>query len=154
MISKKQFGALSIKGCIMVSDSSLRKSLVIENSKSAIAALCEQLLAEAADNDFNKDDIFAIHLALEEALTNAVVHGNKQDPSKNVEIEYVIVPAKFEITVTDQGGGFALEDMPDPRTKENRTKPNGRGMLLMRTYMDTVEYNDNGNSVHMVKYKK
>ena len=138
----------------MVSDSSLRKSLVIESSKSAIAALCEQLLAEAGDNSFDEDATFAIHLALEEALTNAVVHGNKLDPSKKVEIEYVIVPAKFEITVTDQGGGFAPEDTPDPRVKENRTKPNGRGMLLMRTYMDTVEYNENGNSVHMVKYKK
>ncbi|HEG43461.1 MAG TPA: ATP-binding protein [Phycisphaerales bacterium] len=138
----------------MVSDSSLRKSLVIESSKSAIAVLCEQLLAEAGDNDFDKDALFAIHLALEEALTNAVVHGNEQDPSKKVEIEYVIVPAKFEITVTDQGGGFAPGDTPDPRIKENRTKPNGRGMLLMQTYMDTVEYNDNGNSVHMVKYKK
>jgi serine/threonine-protein kinase RsbW len=138
----------------MVSDSSLRKSLIIESSKPAIAAICKQLLAEAADNDFDKDTIFAIHLALEEALTNAVVHGNKQDPSKKVEIEYVIVPAKFEITIKDQGDGFAPENTPDPRVEENRTNPSGRGILLMRTYMDTVEYSDDGNSVHMVKCKK
>lgn len=138
----------------MVSDSSLRKSLVIESSKSAIAALCEQLLAEAGDNSFDEDATFAIHLALEEALTNAVVHGNKLDPSKKVEIEYVIVPAKFEITITDQGDGFTPESTPDPRIEENRTKSSGRGLLLMKTYMDTVEYNDNGNSVHLVKYTK
>ncbi len=138
----------------MVSDSSLRKTLLIESSKSAIAALCQQLLAEATDNDFDKDATFAIHLALEEALTNAIVHGNTHDPSKKVQVEYIITPTKFDITITDQGPGFTPEDTPDPRTEENRAKSNGRGLFLMRTYMDMVEYNDTGNCVHMVKHNK
>ena len=138
----------------MVSDSSLRKTLLIKSSKSAVAALCKQLLAEASDNGFEKDAIFAIHLTLEEALTNAVTHGNAQDPSKDIKVEYLIAAAKFDITITDQGTGFTPENTPDPTTEENRAKPNGRGLLLMRTYMDIVEYNEDGNSVHMVKYKK
>lgn len=90
---------------------------------------------------------------MEEALLNAVKHGNKRDPAKNVNIECVINAEKFDVCIKDQGSGFAPDGLPDPRSDENLYKPCGRGVLLMRAYMDVVEYRDNGSCVHMVKYR-
>jgi serine/threonine-protein kinase RsbW len=137
---------------VMGSESSVQKSVVIKSTRSAVEGLCHELLAAVANN-FDGDDIFAIHLALEEALLNAMHHGNKQDAAKQITVECLITPAKFDISITDQGGGFDPDDVPDPRREENLRKCCGRGLLLMRSYMDEVEYNEAGNCVHMVKYK-
>lgn len=137
----------------MVSKSALHKSVVLESSVAATERLCERLLAEAAANKFDGDDIFAIHLALEEAFINAVRHGNKQDEAKTVAVECLITPDKLDISIADEGAGFNPDSVPDPRSEENIYKPAGRGLLLMRSFMDVVEHNETGNCVHMVKYK-
>ena len=137
----------------MASESSVHKSVVIKSSRAAVEALCSQLFEAAAGRDFDGDDIFAIHLALEEALLNAICHGNKQDSGKTIKVEYFITPAKFEVSITDEGTGFDPDAVPDPRAEENLRKCSGRGLFLMRSYMDTVEYNKTGNCVHMVKHK-
>jgi serine/threonine-protein kinase RsbW len=137
-----------------VSDASLRKSLIVENSKQAVDRICAQLLKEAERNGFNKDEIFGAHLAMEEAFTNAVLHGNAADSSKKVTIDYLITPEKIDVSITDEGDGFDPESIPDPRSEENLSKSSGRGVLLMRAYMDVVEFVENGNCVHMVKRKK
>jgi serine/threonine-protein kinase RsbW len=137
----------------MVSKSPVYKSVSIESSAAAVGRLCCQLLAEATGNNFNGDDVFAIHLALEEALLNAVQHGNKADTTRQIGVECLITPEKFDISITDQGSGFNPEVVPDPRSEENLYKSWGRGLLLMRSYMDVVEYNKTGNCVHMIKYK-
>ena len=137
----------------MVSKSPVRKSVVIESKAVAVERLCRQLLGEAAANNFNGDDIFASHLALEEALLNAIQHGNKADATKQISIECLVTPEQFDILITDQGTGFDPDVVPDPRSEENLYKLWGRGLLLMRSYMDVVEYNETGNCVHMIKYK-
>jgi len=137
----------------MVSDSVVHKSVVIKSSRGAVEQLCRQLLDAAAAGDFDGDDIFAIHLALEEALLNAIYHGNKQDAGKQIKVEYFVTPAKFEVSITDEGVGFDPDVVADPRAEENLRKCCGRGLLLMRSYMDEVEYNETGNCVHMVKHK-
>ena len=118
-----------------------------------VGPFCRKLLADAEANGFDEDKIFAIHLALEEAFLNAVRHGNGDDPTKTVSVDYAVTPDKFEISITDQGPGFDPEALPDPRVDKNICKCCGRGVLLMRAYMDLVEYNQTGNSVHMIKYK-
>ena len=95
-----------------------------------------------------------MHLALEEAFINAIKHGNKMEPSKAVKIDYSIEPDKIEICMTDEGEGFDPEVIPDPRYGDNLYKPAGRGMLLMRSFMDVVEYNKQGNSVRMIRYRE
>ena len=137
----------------MDSNGSAYKTVVVFNDAKVVAGVCEKLLAEARANDFSEDDVFGIHLALEEAFVNAVKHGNKQDPEKKVTIEYLITPEKFDVSITDQGNGFDPEAVPDCRSEENIFKSEGRGVLLMRSYMDVVEYNQAGNRVHMTKYK-
>lgn len=127
------------------------KSLVVESSNSAVYRICQRLLQEAAGNNFDEDALFGIHLSLEEAFINAICHGNDKNSAKTVNVKYLITPDKFDIYITDQGKGFNYRTLPDPRTKENICKTGGRGVLLMRSYMNTVEYNDAGNCVHMIK---
>jgi len=137
----------------MVSESSSPRAVVIDSRTGQAECVCRQLLDTAEDNGFDSDDIFAIHLALEEALINAIKHGNRMDPEKQVTVEYTVTPEKFEVSITDDGSGFHPGDVPDPRNSENLSKPSGRGLLLMKEFMDVVEHNNSGNCVHMVKYK-
>lgn len=137
----------------MASKTSISRSVVVGSSLSAIGGTCKDILSELKVKHFSKDDVFAVHLAIEEAFSNAVKHGNKMDPNKEVKIDYLVSPDKVEITVTDEGEGFDPDAVPDPRYGENLYKPYGRGLLLMRCYMNVVEFNERGNGVRMVRYK-
>lgn len=130
------------------------KTAVIQSSHDLVHKLCQDILGEAKRSHFNRDEIFGIHLAIEEAMTNAVKHGNKEDQLRQINVKYSITPDKFEISITDEGSGFRPGKVPDPRCGENLYKATGRGMLLMRAYMDSVEYNEKGNCVQMVKYRQ
>ena len=100
---------------------------------------------------FDEHSIFAIKLALEEALINAVKHGNKLDPSKMVHVEARVQPHRAEITIEDEGPGFERRSVPDPTAAENLCKCSGRGILLMESYMTSVKWSKNGRRVEMVK---
>jgi serine/threonine-protein kinase RsbW len=129
-------------------------SIVVESKASAVVDVCKQILSKLEDNNFDKDDVFAVHLTLEEAFLNAVKHGNKMDPAKKVKIDYSVDPDKIEISITDEGSGFEPESVADPRFGEGLFEPGGRGLLLMNSYMDIVKFNERGNSVYMVRYKE
>jgi serine/threonine-protein kinase RsbW len=103
---------------------------------------------------YTEHEVFAIKLALEEALVNAIKHGNQMDPDKQVFIVYKVTSERFEIRITDQGTGFNPEDVPDPTAIENLERPCGRGLLLMRGFMTEVEYHGRGNSVSMAKVRE
>lgn len=101
--------------------------------------------------EFDDDDTFAIKLALEEGLVNAIRHGNQNDPSKKVELHYAISESVLIFGICDEGTGFAPHEVPDPTLDENLEKPHGRGLMLMRAYMTQVLFNDRGNEVWMLK---
>ncbi len=132
----------------------ISRSVAVASKSSAIVGVCRRILSEIEAYGFDKEDIFAIHLAIEEAFINAIKHGNKMDPDKEVKIDYSISPDKVEIFVTDLGNGFDPGSIPDPRRGENLYKAEGRGLLLMRSYMDVIEFNESGNGVRMVRYKE
>src|SRR6185312_4534394 len=96
-------------------------------------------------------DAFSIKLALEEALVNAIKHGNQMDRAKKVRIAYQLLADRFHVQITDEGPGFDPSDVPDPTAFENLERPCGRGLMLMRHYMTEVAFNERGNSVHMSK---
>jgi len=98
-----------------------------------------------------EDVLFAVRLALEEAVVNAIRHGNKADPSKKIYVDYLIEDARLVINIEDEGQGFDLESVPDPTAEENLEADHGRGILLMRVYMDEVKYSRKGNRVTLVK---
>jgi len=137
----------------MASKAPVNRSIVIESVPSAIEGVCERIILELEANNFSQEDVFAIHLALEEAFLNAIRHGNKMDAEKEIKIDYSVDLGKIEISITDKGDGFDPESVPDPRCGENLYKIEGRGLFLMRSYMDVVRFNERGNCVCMVKYK-
>jgi serine/threonine-protein kinase RsbW len=108
----------------------------------------EQCLQATACHDH---DLFSIKLALEEALVNAIRHGNQYDRAKTVQIAYRLLPDRFEVHITDEGGGFDPSNVPNPTALENLACPGGRGVMLMRRYMTEVCFNERGNAVSMCK---
>ena len=93
-----------------------------------------------------------LHLALEEGLANAVKHGNKLDPTKRVHVECELSEKGFfSIVIRDEGDGFDPNDVPDCTLPENLDKPSGRGLMLMRAFMDDIRYNDVGNQLTITK---
>jgi serine/threonine-protein kinase RsbW len=114
----------------------------------------QRILQDIERLGYSEADVFAIKLALEEALNNAVRHGNRLDATKTVEVRFDVDEAEARICIRDQGPGFHPDDVPDPTIDENLEKPSGRGIMLMRAYMDVVEFNESGNEVRMVKRKE
>jgi serine/threonine-protein kinase RsbW len=113
--------------------------------------LIEEALQASA---YTEHDIFAIKLALEEALVNAIKHGNQMDPEKRVFVAYRVTAERFDIRITDEGAGFNPADVPDPTDPANLERPCGRGLLLMRGFMTEVEYHGKGNVVTMAKVRE
>ena len=109
----------------------------------------EQLLLQSSHA--SPHEVFSIKLALEEALINAIKHGNQMDRAKKVRVLYRVTPGAFEVRVADEGAGFDPNDVPDPTAVENLERPCGRGLMLMRHYMTEVVYNQAGNCVAMSK---
>ena len=93
--------------------------------------------------------IFSLRLALEEAVANAIKHGNHMDPTKHVTVRYLLDGPRVHLEVSDDGEGFDFNSIPDPTEPDRIELPHGRGIMLMRAYMDKVEYNEQGNTVKM-----
>lgn len=109
------------------------------------------LLERVAKLGVIKPERSNLFIALDEAFVNAVKHGNKSDHSKLVRITAELSAREARFTVEDEGDGFNLQDIPDPRDPENLFKSSGRGVLLIYNIMDEVEYNERGNRLTMVK---
>jgi serine/threonine-protein kinase RsbW len=123
--------------------------LVIASDPAEARAVHEQVEKLLQSRKVPDRDVFCIKLALEEALVNAIKHGNQFDRSKKVRVSYRLHPDRFEVTVSDDGPGFDPADIPDPTAPENLERPCGRGLMLMRHYMTDVAYNERGNGVIM-----
>jgi serine/threonine-protein kinase RsbW len=89
---------------------------------------------------FDADDALNVGLALREAVINAMVHGNRQDPSLKVHVTLTSQGARFQATVRDEGDGFDPDREPDPTTEENLLNTSGRGLLLMKAFVDEVRF--------------
>ena len=118
-----------------------------------IPAAIQELLGLLEAAGYSRKERFAVRLSLEEALVNAIKHGHKGDPSKEVQLRCHFASEYFLAEVEDQGPGFRLEDVPDPFAPENYERPCGRGLLLMRNFMTWVRFNDTGNRVTMCRQR-
>ena len=103
---------------------------------------------------FDEAALFAVDMAMREAVANAVKHGNKFDETKLVEIAFEDLPEGLQITVRDFGKGFAVNEIPDPTNAENLLKASGRGILFMRSFMDKVEWSNSAGGGMIVKMLK
>jgi serine/threonine-protein kinase RsbW len=135
--------------------------LTVETTELSLPSRIETVaVAAAAVAEFmgrsgvSDDAAFGIDMAVREAVTNAVLHGNRQDENKTVDIVFKSSPDAVEISVHDQGPGFNPEEVPDPTATENILKASGRGIFFMRTFMDEVDWlirPEGGTTVRMLK---
>tara|TARA_R110002096_G_scaffold134956_5_gene286335 strand:+ start:10498 stop:10956 length:459 start_codon:yes stop_codon:yes gene_type:complete len=103
--------------------------------------------------EYPEKDVFSVRLALEEALVNAIKHGNRMSPDKSVEINCWISDERVRVEIQDEGEGFDRSHVPDPTLLENLERPCGRGIMLMGAFMNLIEYNEQGNKVILEKIK-
>jgi serine/threonine-protein kinase RsbW len=119
----------------------------------AAKEVLDEVLGILSSWKWSEEDVFAIHLAVEEALMNAIKHGNCHDATKMVSVKAEANDQQFRIQIADEGTGFQPSAVPDPTLDENLDSPSGRGLMLMRSFMTHVEYNASGNQVTMVKQR-
>ena len=125
--------------------------LSIPNAFAEAVKVQHAILSEAEAHGYSESARFAIRLALDEAMSNAICHGNRNDPHKRIAIDYAVTDEQVRIQVTDEGHGFRPAAVPDPTLDENLERPHGRGIMLMRAYMTDVSYSERGNTVTLIK---
>lgn len=118
---------------------------------SLMSGVLQYLLERAVKLGIIRPERSNLFVALDEAIANAIIHGNKSDPQKLVHIIAELTPQEARFTIEDEGEGFDRQQIPDPRDPANLFKPSGRGMLLISNIMDEVEYNERGNRLTMIK---
>jgi serine/threonine-protein kinase RsbW len=116
-----------------------RIEVVLETVLESIALAEEVGVCVAAAAGFNEDDQYKIGVAVHEGVMNAFQYGNERQRERKIHVLFELCSEKMVIHVTDQGTGFSLENVPDPRTDENILGDSGRGVLLMRTFMDEFD---------------
>ncbi len=128
-----------------------QREIDLPSERGASRLVMDDLLEQLGLHGWEPSDIFGIHLAVEEAIVNAIVHGNKLDPAKTVHVSCSVSPEVARIEITDDGVGFDPASVPDCTLDDRLEVPSGRGVMLMRSFMTRIEYNARGNSVLLEK---
>jgi serine/threonine-protein kinase RsbW len=110
----------------------------------------EALDRALADHGYAESELFAIRLAVEEAVANGINHGNRRDPDKRVTLTCTVDSDRVFVAVEDEGEGFDPGSVPDPTDDANIEIPSGRGLMLMGAYMSEIRYVPPGNRVEMI----
>jgi serine/threonine-protein kinase RsbW len=121
------------------------------DSVNKVEQTAEQLAVKVG---FSEDDLHKITMSVREAAVNAVLHGNAYDPSKKIMVAYESSPNTLAITITDEGKGLSEDEVPDPLAEENLLKTSGRGIFLIKSFMDEVRIRDlhPGTEITLVKH--
>lgn len=129
----------------MITDQSIKFESRYEN-----LALTEKLINDISEQFKLPEDYYGnILVAVTEAVNNAIQHGNKSNPDKNIELQFKKEKNSFQFIIKDEGNGFDFDHIPDPTDPANIEKINGRGVFLMRNLADKVEFFDNGRIVQL-----
>ncbi len=126
----------------------------IPSSQEAGHKIIEKLIAALGASDWDGSDLFHVQMAAEEAMVNAVTHGNNESEVLTVEVEFKVSRQQVYLRFRDQGKGFCPEELPDPTDDEHLEKTHGRGVFLIKKMMSEVSYNDCGNEVTMLKHRE
>lgn len=129
--------------------------LVLESTLESVDIAEEHVLREATELGFDEDEQHRIGMSVRECMVNAVVHGNRYNARKKVEVSISRSPDRLVVTIRDEGEGFDLNALPDPLANENLLRHSGRGLLLIQAFMDEFQIRarePKGTEVKMVKY--
>ena len=124
---------------------------VLDSDPKQCAGVVRELLDLLELDGWSHDDMFAIRMAVEEAVMNAIKHGNDEDRDKKVYVLFRLNEDEFYAKISDQGNGFCPDDVPNPTEEANLEKTSGRGVMLIKNFVDECKYNSCGNSVELVK---
>ncbi len=131
------------------SQARFEQRLVLKSTQDCVSKARDTLLSAAQKHGYDQSCCFGLRLALEEAVANAIQHGNHNNPGKDVTINLCVDRGRVQIEITDEGEGFDLQSVPDPTRSENLLIPAGRGLVLMRAFMTDVKFMPPGNRVCM-----
>jgi serine/threonine-protein kinase RsbW len=131
-----------------------RRSYTLESTLETVDNAEEAATKMAEESGFGDDEVMQIAMAVREAAVNAVLHGNAYDPEKKVRLDFELTKSDLVITIRDQGKGLDLGKIPDPLAPENLLKTSGRGIFLIRSFMDEVEIHPSktGTEIKLVKH--
>jgi serine/threonine-protein kinase RsbW len=147
----EQVEDLTLVGLEVVPREAKEERVVIPSEPMQLARVESLILSRLEALNYGERALFAVRLALEEAVINAIKHGNRMDKAKHVTVTFSVDRDECVVTVEDEGSGFDPGAVPDPTADENLELPHGRGLVLMRAYMDDVSFNAKGNRVTMRK---
>ena len=120
-------------------------------SKRENVRVAENFIEEAKIKCLIKDDLYGnIMVAVIESVSNAIIHGNKQDENKQVDLELCVANKEISVEVTDEGIGYDYKNIPDPTLPENLEKPGGRGVFIMKSLCDKISFNDKGRKIKLI----
>lgn len=125
--------------------------IIIDNSTEKIYETIEGILSHLSERRIATDLFYDIKLVLSELFVNAFIHGNKQDPSKKITVQYSIEGQKLILMIEDEGSGFDYKNMRDPVSDENVIKVSGRGLFLVKHLSDRINFNEKGNVITIEK---
>jgi len=130
-----------------------RVSYRMESTLDSVNKAEEMAGQAAAQAGFDEDTRGGISMAVREGMINAVLHGNKYDPAKKVNLTFEHKGPELIVTITDEGNGFMPDEVPNPLAPENLLKDSGRGIFLMRTFMDDVRFRklNAGTEITLIK---
>ncbi len=126
-------------------------SIVIKSTPEKVVEAIETILAHLKKCKMPMESFFDIKLILSELFVNALNHGNRQDPEKKIFVNYVIEHDKIVFTIQDEGDGFDYLNIHDPALDENILKPSGRGLFLVKSLADFLEFKEKGNVITVGK---
>lgn len=125
------------------------KELTFQSNPQNIA-IVEKLIDELCEeHNITEENYGNILISLTEGVNNAIVHGNKMDEDKKVNLKFYTDDKVLKVTIEDEGPGFDYDNLPDPTAPENIEKPHGRGVFLMRNLADNCEFLDDGRIVSL-----
>jgi serine/threonine-protein kinase RsbW len=134
--------------------SETRVSYTLDSTLETVNNAEETASRMATEAGFDEEEIMKISMAVREAAVNAVLHGNAYDPNKKVTLEFERTPDDLVIVIRDQGKGLDESKVPDPLAPDNLMKTSGRGIFLIRSFMDVVEIHPSqtGTELKMIKH--
>lgn len=128
----------------------MHSELVISSNVKELSQVELYLNSLFKEQKFSRKVFCKMYISVTEAVSNAIIHGNKQVQTKKVQIKFDCSDQSFDFYITDEGNGFEYCSIPDPTLPSNILKESGRGIFLMKQYTDNIEFLDNGCTVKLV----
>src|SRR5271154_4493486 len=131
-----------------------KSNMTLDSTLDSVEVAEQIVLKAARDVGIEEDELGQIGMAIRECMVNAVVHGNRYNAKKRVHLSVETTPSSLIVTIGDEGEGFDMNALPDPLAEENLLRQSGRGLLLIRAFMDDFDLHPRpggGTEVRIVK---